>query len=116
MTDLLERGGCRWLTTFEHAIETGSVRKADKAQVVCCHCKTKIDYTQSWVTVPYGAHGNRLPLPVFVHCPLCAATLDPQAAFMSAWQKDKQAAEPDLDKVKREEALNAYLSQDIIEE
>lgn len=116
MTDVLEKGGCVWKTSYEHALETGSLRKPDKAQVTCCYCKTKVDYTSSWVTVAYGAHGNRLPLPTFIHCHLCSVTLDPQWAFMSAWQKDKQAAEPDPDKVKREEALNAMLSQTIIEE
>lgn len=116
MNEVLEKGGCKWLTTYEHAIETGSTRKPDKAQVVCCHCKTKIDYTQSWVTVPYGTHGNRLPLPTFIHCHLCAATLDPQWAYMSAWQKDKQAAQPDPDKMRREAELNAMLSQQTIDE
>jgi hypothetical protein len=109
-TEVLEGGGCRWLTTYEHAHLTGSLRAAASQTVTCCHCKTRLPYNESWVTKAYGVHGNSLPLPVFIHCGLCSATLDPQQAYMNAWAKDKKAAAPDPVKVKAEEELNRRLN------
>lgn len=86
--------------------------------VTCCGCKAKVSYTESYVTVPYGQHGNVLPLPVFVHCKNCSETLDAQKAWMLAFQKDKAAALPDPEKVRREEELNRqlnpYLNPDLL--
>jgi hypothetical protein len=100
------RGGCRWLSTFEHSFQTGSERKPEAAQVSCCHCGNKIEYTESWVTVPYGVHGNLLPLPVFVHCWTCSLILDPTTAYQEAYRKDSQASAPDPLKLLRQEELD----------
>lgn len=111
--DLIQRGGCKWMTTFEHAFMTGSLRKPDKPTVKCCNCGTVVDYTASWVTVPYGLHGNRLPLPVFIHCVLCVEALEPQYAYQRAYLRDLGASLPDPEKVKREEALNEYWADQV---
>ena len=105
-TDVLEGGGCKWLTTYEHAHLTGSQRRAEAVDVACCGCGLKVPYTESWVVVPFGLHGNRLPLPVFVHCFTCSVLLDAQVAFQQAWAKDAKAALPDPEKVAREAELN----------
>lgn len=110
MTDLLEKGGVRWMTAYEHSWMTGSLRRAERQYVTCCHCKTSVEYIDSWAAVAFGVHGNRLPLPSFIHCQLCAVTLDAQAAWMSAYQADTKASEPDPEAVKREEDLNRRLN------
>lgn len=108
MTDTLETPGARWQTTYEHAFQTGSLRK--RSEVTCCNCGIKVPYTESWVVVPYGAHGNKLPLPVFVHCRSCSLILDPQVAYRRAYGKDPEAGLPDPEKVEREKELNEYLA------
>lgn len=107
MTDL-ETPGARWQTTYEHAFQTGSLRK--RSEVTCCNCGIKVPYVESWVVVPYGIHGNKLPLPVFVHCRSCSLILDPQVAYRRAYGKDPEAALPDPEKVVREKELNEYLA------
>lgn len=117
MTDVdLEQGGCKWLTTYEHAFQTGTRRVAASAEITCCNCKLRVPYTEAYVTVPYGKHGNRLPLPVFVHCYSCSLILDPQQAYQLAWAKDQAAGLPDPVRVEREAELNRLLSETIIEE
>lgn len=109
MTETLETpGGCRWQTTYEHAFQTGSLRRRD--QVTCCNCQIKVPYSESWVVVPYGTHGNKLPLPVFVHCVSCSLILDPKDAYIRAFSRDGLAGLPDPEKVKREAELNEYLA------
>lgn len=106
MTEPTDLGGCKWISTFEHARLTLSERKANAETITCCGCKAKVPYVDSWVTLPLGRHGNRLPLPVFVHCQNCAETKDATKAYQAAWANDKQAAEPDPEKLKREEEIN----------
>lgn len=99
------------MTIYEHSFQTASQRKPEREYVKCCACTTRIPYTESWVCVPYGVHGNQLPLPVFVHCSLCSMTLDPQVAYTSAFAKDAKAGLPDPEKLKRELELNAELAR-----
>lgn len=106
----LEDGGCRWLATYEHSRLSFSERKPEAQLVTCCGCKTRVDYTTAFVTTPFGKHGNRLPLPVFVHCLSCSLTLDARGAWMQAYEKDKAAALPDPERVRRERELNRRLN------
>lgn len=99
------------MTTVEHAFQTGSRRRPDKEKVRCCNCQMKVNYTDSWVTVPFGAHGNSLPLPVFLHCYACSYRLDAAQAYRMAYARDKAAGLPDPEKVKREQELNEQLSK-----
>lgn len=97
------------MTTFEHAFQAGTLKKRDL--VKCCGCGSKVPYSESWVTVAYGVHGNRLPLPVFVHCNTCSMMLDPKDAYVRAFAKDELAGLPDPEKVQREKDLNEQLSK-----
>lgn len=106
----LEDGGCRWLATYEHSRLSFSERKPEALFVTCCACKTKVTYPASFVTVAFGKHGNRLPVPTFIHCRDCAQILDAKAAWMSAFNQDKAAALPDPDSVRRERELNRRLN------
>lgn len=99
------------MTIYEHGFQTASNRKPEREYVRCCNCGNRAEYAHSWVVVPYGAHGNRLPLPVFIHCDLCAMVLDPQVAYQSAFARDAKAGLPDPEKVQRELELNAQLAQ-----
>lgn len=111
-TDFIpERGGCKWQTIYEHGYQTASNRKPEREYVKCCNCGTSIPYIQAWVVTPYGVHGNRLPLPVFVHCDLCAMTLNPQAAYTQAFARDAKASLPDPEKLKRELELNEAMAK-----
>lgn len=110
-TFIPERGGCKWMTIYEHGFQTASNRKPEREYVKCCNCGSRTEYVHSWVVVPYGAHGNSLPLPVFIHCDLCAMVLDPQVAYQSAFARDAKASLPDPEKVQRELELNAQLAK-----
>ena len=106
MTEPLQDGGCKWISTYEHAILTQSLRRPEAAEITCCGCKARVPYLNSFVTMAVGKHGNRLPLPVFTHCESCSLILDPRQAWMVAYHKDPAAALPDPEKVKAEEELN----------
>lgn len=103
-TILPPRGACQWQRTTHHAFATGSRRRL--GEVTCCNCKTRVQYSDSYVTVPMGHHGRALPLPVFVHCAACMIRLDATDAWQHAYGLDKQASQPDPEKVERERVLN----------
>lgn len=112
LTDFVpERGGVKWMTIFEHSFQTASNRRPEREYVKCCACRTRIPYTESWVCVAYGTHGNRLPLPSFIHCSICAMKLDPQTAYTVAFAKDAKAGLPDPEKIQRELELNEKMAQ-----
>ena len=103
------RGACRWQMTLEHSFMTASGRRRDTVR--CCHCRTKLPYSDSYVTVAYGHDGHTLPLPVFVHCSVCALTEDATELWMLAYRKDLKASLPDPEKIKRELELNAKMAR-----
>lgn len=97
------------MTTYEHAFQAGSLKTRD--QITCCNCGIKVPYVESWVTVAYGLHGNRLPLPAFLHCRSCSLILDPKVAYRRAFGRDEDAGKPDPEKVEKERLLNEQLSK-----
>lgn len=98
------------MLAVEHSLSTGALRRPDRNQIVCCGCRVKVPYTESWALVPFGIHGNKLPLPSFLFCLSCSLILDPQVAYRRAYGNDEGAGLPDPEKVKREQELNDYLA------
>lgn len=105
MTEPTDLGGCKWITVYEHSNLTLSERRTNVSEITCCGCKARVPYVEAWVSLPLGRHGNRLPLPVFLFCSDCTQK-DATKAYQAAWANDKQAAEPDPEKLKREEEIN----------